>query len=77
MNENTDRYGYDYYRQLMNTWDASECAQLCINDDRCVSYSFVLPGFQDAQGVCYLKEAAPAEYYNECCISGLKSDCVN
>jgi hypothetical protein len=77
MNENTDRYGYDYYRQLMNTWDASECAQLCIKDDRCVSYSFVLPGFQDAQGICYLKEAAPAEYYNECCISGLKSDCVN
>lgn len=76
MNSGTDRFGYDYSRTVMDMYDATACAQMCIDDDRCVSYSFVLPGIHDELGVCYLKEAAPPQYPNDCCISGLKSDCV-
>ena len=77
MNSNTDRYGSDYYSFFMDGYDATACAQACVNDSNCVSYSFVFPGYQyDDTGVCYLKNGAPEPYYNECCISGLRSDCM-
>ncbi len=78
MNSNTDRFGSDYYSFFLDGWDATPCAQACADDKNCVSYSFVLPGYQyENTGVCYLKNGAPEPYYNECCISGLRSDCVN
>ncbi|MCJ7722947.1 MAG: PAN domain-containing protein [Anaerolineales bacterium] len=78
MNANTDRYGSDYYNFLLDGYDATPCMQACVNDPNCVSYSFVLPGNQGGdKAVCYLKNAAPEEYYNDQCISGLRSDCVN
>lgn len=77
MNTNTDRFGADYYSFLMDGYDAAPCLQACLNDPNCVSYSYVFPGYQGGdRGVCYLKNGAPDEYYNECCISGLKSDCL-
>ena len=76
MNQNTDRFGSDYANFFMDGYDATPCAQACFDNSNCVSFSYVLPGFQDAnRGVCYLKNGAPEPYYNECCISGLKSDC--
>ncbi len=78
MNPNTDRFGSDYYSFFMDGYDATPCAEACINDPNCLSYSYVLPGYQyEDNGVCYLKSGTPKEYYNECCISGLKKDCVN
>jgi hypothetical protein len=78
MNLNTDRFGSDYASFFMDGYDATPCAEACINDSNCLSFSYVLPGYQyDNSGVCYLKNGIPDEYYNECCISGIKEDCVN
>ncbi len=77
MNSNTDRYGTDYYSFFLDGWDATPCAQACADDKNCVSYSFVYPGYQyENTGVCYLKNGAPEPYYNECCVSGLRRDCL-
>ena len=73
MNSNTDRYGSDYYSFFLGGYDATTCAQACVNDSNCVSYSFVLPGYQyEDTGVCYLKNGAPEPYYNECCTNNIK-----
>jgi len=78
MNPETDRFGSDYSSFFMDGYDATPCAEACLNDSNCLSFSYVLPGYQyDNSGVCYLKNGTPEEYYNECCISGLKEDCVN
>ena len=77
MNSNTDRFGSDYHYFFMDGYDATPCMQACVDDSNCVSYSYVLPGYQGDQGVCYLKNDAPDEYYNECCISGLRTNCLN
>lgn len=77
MNPNTDRYGSDYYNFLLDGYDATPCMQACVNDPNCVSYSFVFPGNQGGdKAVCYLKNAAPEEYFNDQCISGLRADCL-
>ena len=66
MNTNTDRYGADYYHFLMDGYDAAPCLEACLQDPNCVSYSYVFPGYQGGdKGVCYLKNGAPDEYYNE------------
>ena len=78
MNPNTDRYGSDYFSFLLDGYDATPCMQACVNDPNCVSYSFVFPGNQGGdQAVCYLKNAAPEEYFNDQCVSGLRSNCLN
>jgi hypothetical protein len=78
MTPNTDRWGSDYYNFLLDGYDATPCMQSCVNDPNCVSYSFVFPGNQGGdKAVCYLKNSAPEPYYNDQCISGLRSDCLN
>jgi len=78
MNENTDRWGSDYYNFLLDGYDATPCVQACVSDPNCVSYSFVFPGNQGGdKAVCYLKNAAPEPYFNDQCISGLRADCLN
>ena len=77
MDYDTDRYGSDYYREEMLGSDPTSCKQLCVNDPNCVSFSFVRPGYQGENAVCYLKSSAPPAYENICCISGLRSDCLN
>jgi hypothetical protein len=62
----------------LDGYDATPCMQACVNDTNCVSYSFVFPGNQGGeQAVCYLKNAAPEEYFNDQCVSGLRANCLN
>jgi len=75
MNYGTDRYGSDYNAIEMVADDPAPCVQACVNDPNCVSYSFVRPGYQGENAYCYLKNDAPAEYDNDCCVSGLRTDC--
>lgn len=74
MQNNTDRYGSDYKWFELN--DANQCMQACVEDANCVSYSFVKPGYIGSNGMCYLKNSAPAPVFNEANVSGLRSDCL-
>ncbi len=77
MNYNTDRYGSDYRSIEMSYPDPVFCRQQCEGDPACVSFSYVRPGIQGDKARCYLKNAAPSPYLNLCCISGLKSECLD
>ncbi|MEH2392713.1 MAG: PAN domain-containing protein [Nostoc sp.] len=66
-----DRPGSDYYRFATSAY-ASICQQSCIDDSRCNAYTYVRPGVQDPNAICYLKSVAPASNPNGDCISGVK-----
>lgn len=71
-----DRYGSDYNSFEMTTADPMLCMQACLNDGNCVSFSFVRPGIQGPNARCYLKNTDPGAYANDCCVSGLRSTCL-
>lgn len=68
---NTDRLGSDY-RQIHQIHSANDCKDLCAQDGNCKAYTWVKPGVQAPHGVCYLKNPAPPQTPNNCCISGIK-----
>ena len=46
------------------------CMQECYGDQQCRAFSYVKPGVQVPQGVCYLKREAVAKRPDTCCVSG-------
>ncbi len=74
--ENTDRFGSDYYSFEMTNPDAMVCMQACKDDSNCISYTYVKPGYQGVNAICYLKNEAPEKTANDCCDSGLRNACM-
>jgi len=71
---NTDRPGSDF-RKIFFTSEltAESCAELCKAESQCRSFTYVKPGFQGSNSVCYLKNRIPRMVKNKvCCISGVK-----
>ncbi|MEH1935853.1 MAG: PAN domain-containing protein [Nostoc sp.] len=66
-----NRAGSDYTSFVTSAF-ASVCQQSCINDNTCNAYTYVRPGVQGTNAVCYLKSVAPASTPNDCCVSGAK-----
>ncbi|MCC5625666.1 PAN domain-containing protein [Nostoc sp. CHAB 5715] len=66
-----DRTGGDYTAFPIPSF-ASACQEFCINDIKCNSYTYVRPGVQRPEAVCYLKSGVPILRANDCCISGRK-----
>ncbi|MEH1844732.1 MAG: PAN domain-containing protein [Nostoc sp.] len=66
-----DRPGSDY-TSFVTSASASDCQQFCINDNSCSAYTYVRPGVQGPNAICYLKSVAPASNPNDCCVSGVK-----
>lgn len=78
--ERTDRPGSDYRRFELgppapNTFadNASNCQSSCQRDGKCAAWTYVEPGVQGPQGVCYLKSAIPQARPNNCCTSGVNT----
>jgi hypothetical protein len=71
-----DRFGSDYRMIEMAVPDPLLCMRECLADVNCITFSFVKPGFQVSNARCYLKNAEPAPYANECCSSGYRSRCL-
>jgi hypothetical protein len=67
-----DRPGSDYSSFVLPDGDPGACAAACAADGRCVAWTFVKPGIQAQQAMCWLKSAAPATASNGCCISGIE-----
>lgn len=70
-NANTDRPGSDYSRSALSRADPQLCARQCLGDGKCSSFTYVRPGQQGPNAVCYLKNRSPAKVANNCCESGV------
>lgn len=70
--ENTDRPGGDYTSLRLSKPDALACQKLCAEDQRCLSWTYVAPGYQEASAVCWLKNTVPTGVrLDVCCTSGV------
>lgn len=76
MEDDTDRPGSDIRRIVMNALDPAACERACRGDGACRSWTYVRPGVQAAQPICYLKGGIPSARRNGCCISGVKGGAV-
>lgn len=71
---NTNRPGSDYYKGKTSNTDALGCRDDCDRDPKCVAWTWVRPGQQERNAVCWLKSGVPPRVWNTCCISGVKSE---
>jgi hypothetical protein len=71
---NTNRPGGDYARVSTSNTDALGCRDSCDRDPRCVAWTWVRPGHQGSNTVCWLKSSVPGRVWNTCCLSGVKSE---
>ncbi|MFN3960555.1 MAG: PAN domain-containing protein [Parvularculaceae bacterium] len=73
MENNTDRPGNDYNRFVLTVPSPKNCKAACDADQGCAAWTYVRPGIQQKEAVCYVKRPAPAPVSNKCCISGKKA----
>ncbi len=69
---NTDRPGNDYNAMTLVSPDPCECARICQEDESCIAFTYIIPGYEgnpDAQ--CLLKDAEGTPTPNDSCISGV------
>lgn len=72
--KNTDRYGGDYRRIVMEKPQPVACRKACKDDAACRAYTYVKPGVQHpTKAICYLKNTVPPKTPNNCCESGIKN----
>ena len=55
---------------------AVDCANACTLDGKCVAWTWVKPGVQNAQAMCWLKNSVPSQAANANATSGIKSSPV-
>ncbi len=70
MTDNQDRPGSDFFSFPITKTIPQLCKQACINNVRCRAWTYVRPGVQGPDPVCYLKDPSPTPVSNACCISG-------
>lgn len=68
-----DRPGGDYTHGPLAQADPELCVRQCAADRRCSSFTYVRPGLQGAQAVCWLKSVPSRLVRSTCCQSGTKS----
>lgn len=67
----TNRPGSDYTSFEIDTPDPSRCADACREDKNCMAYTYVKPGVQGENAVCWLKSGVPDALPDACCVSGV------
>jgi hypothetical protein len=67
---NTDRRGGDFSYFVMSEPNVDLCRSTCDSNGKCAAYTYVNPGVQAANAVCYLKSVAPPPILDSCCTSG-------
>ncbi len=65
-----DRQGSDYHNFDIQGGPAA-CQSVCVNDRRCVAWTFVHQSVQGAAQRCWLKSGVPAPHGDSCCVSGV------
>jgi hypothetical protein len=69
----SDIYHYPSEFDPAKSPDPSECKFACDQDPNCKSWSWVKPGIQGPDAVCWLKGAVPTAERDSCCTSGAKT----
>ncbi len=71
--ENIDRPGGDYTSHRLAESDPLLCQRLCAEDQRCLAWTYVKPGYQEStSAICWLKNEIPqATRRDVCCVSGV------
>lgn len=72
--EGWDHPGHDYTSFPLPEANPKICWTQCIQDDRCVAWTYVKPGVQGPMAACWLKDGWPQPVASDCCTSGAKSD---
>ena len=63
--------GGDYTHFTLGQARASWCAYYCSQDSRCKTFTYVPPGIQGSQAVCWLKDRAVSWYADSRMVSGV------
>jgi len=71
-----DRYGSDFERISMETSDPALCMKYCLEVSGCMAFTYVKPGEQEPNAVCYLKNSIPDPSEYDACVSGIKDACL-
>lgn len=66
-----DRPGMDIAQIPMSVADPLMCQALCAEDAACLAWTYVNPGLQGDQAVCWTKSGVPDGFENPCCTSGV------
>ena len=70
--KNTDRPGGDYRTLRLSQADPHLCQKLCSEDQQCLAWTYVAPGYQEAGATCWLKNVVPQHTRQDvCCTSGV------
>ena len=69
---NVNRQGYDYAGFALEAANPDLCRTTCEQDPFCRAYTYVHPGIQGPNAMCWLKSAAPLPAADPCCISGTR-----
>jgi hypothetical protein len=70
---NTNRPGSDFRNFNLSDANPELCQLACMEDARCVAFTYVKPNVQSASARCWLKDKIPNPVPDNCCISGVKS----
>jgi len=71
---NTNRFGGDYAGFPISQPRPLWCAYYCATDSSCKAYTYVPPGVQGANAMCWLKNSVPGTSYAPGLISGVVDD---
>ena len=67
-----DRPTGDFKNFDLSSADPNQCSSACSAEgNRCKAWTFVRPGVQGPNARCWLKEAVPPAFTNDCCVSGV------
>ena len=69
---NTNRPGGDFSNFALPQPYAELCRSACDRDRQCVAYTYVNPGVQGANAMCWLKSVASPPVADACCTSGAR-----
>ena len=72
MSIGVDIPGGDFHRFALNIPDPGLCRQECHRYNQCVAWSFIKPGVQGSQAMCWLKSQAGQRRADGNAISGIK-----
>jgi hypothetical protein len=68
----TDMPGDDYSSKPISG-SAVDCQNMCNADGKCLAWTWVKPGVQNAQAMCWLKNGVPPSRPNPNAVSGIKA----
>jgi hypothetical protein len=71
MDDNTNRAYSDYRNFSVSVPHVEQCQETCTADSNCRAWAYVRPDAPGKSATCYLKNAIPAAFHDDCCISGV------